>query len=68
MRATSSASRANLASVLDLQLGDAVLMDLRCGAASCSGVLPSLDAGTYPLTLRAKSCADVQTGVEVSVP
>ena len=59
---------ANLASVLDLQLGDAVLKDLRCDAASCSGVLPSLDAGTYPLTLRAKSCADVQTGVEVSVP
>jgi hypothetical protein len=65
---TVTVAGANLASVLDLQLGDAVLGDLQCDAATSSGALPALDAGTYPLTLRAKSCADVQTGVVVSVP
>lgn len=59
---------ANLSSVLDLQLGGAVLKNLQCDEASCQGALPALDAGTYPVILRTKSCADVQTGVVVSVP
>jgi hypothetical protein len=59
---------ANLSSVLDVQLGDAVLANLQCAAATCSGSVPALDAGSYPLTLRAKSCVNVETGQSVAVP
>lgn len=58
----------NLTQVLDVQVGPAVVLGASCDAQTCSGPLPALDAGSYPLVLRAKSCADVQTGISLPVP
>lgn len=65
---TVSLEGANLTSVLDVALGSAVLADLRCDAGSCTGDVPPLDAGTYPITLRAKTCTNVTTGLSAAVP
>jgi hypothetical protein len=60
-------SGAQLESVVDLQVGPAIAPGLTCGSSACTAALPALDAGDYPLTLRARSCRDVVTGLSVHV-
>jgi len=60
----------NMAGVLDLIIGGAAFT--RSGYSTARdafvGDAPALAPGTYPVTLRAKNCAEVETGLEWRVP
>jgi hypothetical protein len=57
-----------LGSVADLQLGERILPGTECTPSACTAPLGGVDAGSYSLTLRARSCTDVATGLTVTVP
>jgi hypothetical protein len=57
-----------LGSVLDLQVGPAIAPALSCSDSSCTAGLPALDAGVYPITLRTRSCVDVDTRLTLTRP
>ncbi|MBI3182358.1 MAG: hypothetical protein HYZ28_09465 [Myxococcales bacterium] len=60
---------AQLSSTLDVMVGERALLNLSCSAASgeCSGHVPPLPPGNYPLAVRGKHCADVETGLAFQV-
>jgi hypothetical protein len=60
----------NLDSVLDVLVGGAVLGEGGYSSARGAfiGTRPTLDAGTYTVTLRTKTCATLETGLSLALP